>query len=70
MIRPPRGVCAFIIRNAARVQRKAPVRLVSTTARHCSTVRSSSGTPGAEMPALLKSTSSRPNVVLRRSSNS
>ncbi len=29
------------------MQRNAPVRLMSTTVRHCSTVRSSSGTPGA-----------------------
>ena len=32
MIRPPRGSCAFISRNASCVQRNAPVRLTSTTA--------------------------------------
>ena len=32
MIRPPRGSCAFIIRTACCAHRKAPVRLVSTTA--------------------------------------
>ena len=36
MIRPPDGVCAFITRKAAWVQRKTPVRLVSTTLRHWS----------------------------------
>eukprot|EP00042_Codosiga_hollandica_P000420 m.923579 g.923579 ORF g.923579 m.923579 type:complete len:446 (+) comp111198_c0_seq1:298-1635(+) len=60
MIRPPRGSCAFISAKAARAHRKLPVRLVSTTARHCATVSSSMGTGGAEMPALLKSRSSRP----------
>ena len=62
MIRPPRGVWSFMSRNASWVQRNAPVRLTSTTRRHCSTVRSSSGTGGAPVPALLNSRSSRPNV--------
>src|SRR3989454_12438860 len=39
-----------------------PLRLASTTVFHCSTVRSSRGTAGAPVPALLKSRSSRPNV--------
>ena len=60
MIRPPRGACRFISRNASCVQRNAPVRFVSTTDCHCSTVSSSSGIAGAPMPALLKSRSSRP----------
>src|SRR5687767_2660600 len=55
MMRPPRGSCAFISRNACCVQRNAPVRFTSTTPRHCSIVTCSSGTPGALMPALLKS---------------
>ncbi len=63
MIRPPRGVCSFISRNAACVQRNAPVRLTSTTRRHCSTVRSSSGTGGAPVPALLNSRSRRPKAA-------
>ena len=46
MMRPPRGSCAFIIRNASWVHRNAPVRLTSTTACHCSSVRSSSGRAG------------------------
>src|SRR5689334_19557512 len=32
MIRPPRGVCAFMMRNASWVQRNAPVRFTFTTA--------------------------------------
>src|SRR3954467_5601104 len=36
MIRPPRGVCFFIILNASCVHRKGPVRLTSTTDFHCS----------------------------------
>src|SRR3954452_15461574 len=61
MMRPPCGVWLFIIRNASRAHRNAPVRLTSTTERHCSTVRSSMVAPGTLMPALLKSTSRRPN---------
>src|SRR5258708_1128420 len=62
MIRPPRGRWPFITLNASCVQRKAPVRFVSTTALHCSNVRSSNGTDGAPMPALLNRRSSRPNA--------
>src|SRR5438034_7205172 len=62
MMRPPRGCWAFMIRNASWVQRKGPERLVSTTAFHCSYVRSSSGTGGAPMPALLNSKSKRPKA--------
>ena len=50
-----------MIRNAAWVQRNGPVRLVSTTACHCASVRFSIGTGGAPVPALLNSTSRRPN---------
>src|SRR5262245_25687772 len=67
MIRPPRGSCAFMIRNASRVQRNAPVRLVRTTASHCSSDNSSIGTAGAPIPALLNRTSSRPNASTVRS---
>src|SRR5690606_4046972 len=59
MMRPPRGDCSFITRNACWVQRKGPVRFVSTTLRHSSNVSSSRGRPGADTPALLKSTSTR-----------
>ena len=62
MIRPPRGSWAFITRNASRMPRKAPVRLVSTTRRQSSTVRSSSGTGRRPIPALLKRRSTRPNA--------
>ena len=60
MMRPPRGVCAFITRKAAWVQKNGPFRLVSTTARHCAGDSVSNGTAGAPMPALLNSTSTRP----------
>ena len=62
MMRPPRGLWLFMILIASCVHRNEPVRLVSTTAFHCSTVRSSIGIAGAPMPALLNSTSSRPKV--------
>ena len=52
-----------MMRKASWVQRKTPVRLVSTTCCHLSKRRSSNGTAGALMPALLKSRSSRPNVA-------
>src|SRR6516165_1379280 len=62
MMRPPRGSWLFISLKASWVQRKGPERLVSTTACHCSYVRSSSGTGGAPIPALLNSKSKRPKV--------
>src|SRR2546427_40870 len=66
MMRPPRGCWFFIILIASCVHRKGPVRFVSITVFHCSTVRSSSGTGGAPVPALLKSRSSRPNASFVR----
>ena len=42
MILPPRGVWCFMILNACWVQRKAPVRFVSSTDAHCSGAMSSS----------------------------
>src|SRR5437867_5283732 len=63
MIRPPRGFWSFMILNASCVQKNEPVRLVSTTAFHCATVRSSRS-PAAPMPALLNRRSSRPNALL------
>src|SRR2546422_3775932 len=65
MIRPPRGSWLFMILNASWVQRNEPVRLVSTTAFHCATVRSSRS-PAAPMPALLNRRSRRPNDSLVR----
>src|SRR5579884_4138905 len=62
MMRPPRGDCSFISRNDACVQRNAPVRLTSTTRRHCSNVSFSSGAGGALVPALLNNRSSRPKL--------
>ena len=50
MIRPPRGSWSFISRKAPRVQRKAPVRLTSTTRRQALSDRSSRGTGGAPVP--------------------
>src|SRR6187200_1497896 len=41
MMRPPRGDCDFISRIACCVQRKAPVRLMSTTFFQCSKLSSS-----------------------------
>ena len=65
MIRPPRGVWSFIIRIACCVHRKAPVRLMSTTFFHCSTVSSSRLTAGAPTPALLNRRSRRPKALSR-----
>ena len=64
MMRPPRGFCVFMILIASCVHRNMPVRLVATTFCQVSKGRSSSGTGGAPMPALLNSTSSRPKVDL------
>ena len=62
MMRPPRGVCAFMILIASCVHRNMPVKLVATTFCQVSKGRSSSGMAGAPMPALLNRTSSRPKV--------
>ena len=64
MIRPPRGVWAFMMRIASCVHRNDPLRLVSTTRCHCSSVSSYIGTAGAPMPALLNNRSSRPNRAM------
>ena len=60
MMRPPIGVCAFMIRIAPRAHRNIPVRLILTISRQTSVGRSSIGTGGPPRPALLNSTSSRP----------
>src|SRR5262249_15464066 len=70
MIRPPRGVCSFISRIASCVQRNVPVRFTAITRLHCSNERSSSGTGGAPLPALLNKTSSRPNASFVRAKSS
>src|SRR6202030_372599 len=64
MMRPPRGVWSFMMRKACWLHRNGPVRLVFTTACHCARLRSSKFTGGAPMPALLKSTSSRPKASI------
>jgi len=69
MMRPPCGACDFMRRMACCAHRNEPVRLTATTALHCSNVRSSSGTAGALEPALLNSTSKRPNVSFTRWNN-
>ena len=53
MIRPPRGSWSFISRNAACVQRNAPVRLTSTTRRHCSNVSLPAG-HGRAVPGVVE----------------
>src|SRR5437879_6372459 len=52
-----------MILKASCVHRNEPVRLVSTTAFHCSTLRSSRR-PAAPIPALLNRRSRRPNALL------
>ena len=64
MIRPPRGVWSRIMRNAALATRKQPLRLTATTLVHCSQVKSPKLVLGTLPPALLNSTSSRPNLSL------
>src|SRR5579859_4294901 len=61
MIRPPCGVCAFIIRTAWCAHRNAPVRFVATIDCHCSRVSSSTVPAGPNTPALLNSRSMRPH---------
>src|SRR5207245_3998735 len=53
MIRPPRGSWAFMSLKASCVQRTTPGRLISTTVFHCSSVKSSRGSGGAPVRALL-----------------
>ena len=49
-------------RSAARVQRKVPVRVMSSTVDHCSSVISTSGTVPPS-PALCTATSIRPKCA-------
>src|SRR3954452_17725112 len=69
MMRPPRGVWSFMMRKACWVHRKGAVRLVFTTPCHRASVRSSNGTGGAPMPALLNKRSSRPYVSITFANN-
>src|SRR4029077_8199290 len=62
IMRPPRGFWLFMILIASCVHRNMPVKLVATTFCQVSNGRSSSGTAGAPIPALLNKTSSRPKV--------
>src|SRR4051812_37867716 len=59
-MRPPRGSCSFMMRNAAWAQRKLPVRLTCTTRAQSSYFRSSIGPAGTLPPALLNRKSSLP----------
>ena len=64
MMRPPLGSCAFMMRIASWVHTNMATRFSSTTSRNFSMRRSSIGTAGAPLPALLKRTSSRPQAAL------
>src|SRR2546430_1234290 len=66
MMRPPRGCWSLMSLIASCVQRKEPVRLVSTTDCHSSNGKSSRDTADAPRPALLNRRSRRPNVSLVR----
>ena len=54
MIRPPLGLWRFIRPKAPCAQRKAPLRLTSTTAFHCAKVSSSSGHGGRAKPGVVE----------------
>src|SRR4029079_5914658 len=54
MMRPPWGRWSFMSLKASCVHRNGPVRLVSTTRRHCSKDRSSRGIAGGPTPALCE----------------
>jgi hypothetical protein len=61
MMRPPRGDCAFITRNACWMHRNMPVRLMSTTFFHCSR----SGPPAARRridAGIVEQQSTRPKA--------
>src|SRR5215207_3793477 len=64
IMRPPCGCCLRMMRNASRVQRKAPVKFTFTTACHSFSRISSSSRGGPPIPALLKSRSTRPCRVM------
>ena len=70
MMRPPRGSCRRITRNASLAQRKAPVRLTATMAFHSCRVISSGSLDAENIPALLNSRSTRPKLVVARSNRS
>jgi hypothetical protein len=69
MIRPPRGDWRLNWAKAARAHRKAPVRLVSITARQSSSDRASISTEGAITPALLNNRSMRPKRATARANS-
>src|SRR5690349_19158748 len=60
MMRPPRGSCARMTRNASRVQRNAPVRLTATARFQVSRSSASMSAAGGNTPALLNRRSTRP----------
>jgi len=59
-IRPPRGLCAAIMRKAARAHKNAPVTLTLSEAENASSPVCPNGVAGVKIPALLNSRSSRP----------
>jgi hypothetical protein len=61
MIRPPLGLCSRIIRKAPRATRKAPSRFTASTRRHSAKATSPASVAPRLAPALLNTTSSRPN---------
>ena len=63
MMRPPRGDWAFMVLKACWMHKNMPVRLMSTTFCHCSSVQSSNEPGGLPTPALLNSTSTRPKAL-------
>ncbi len=62
---PAAAPAAYMWRRAARVHRKVPVRVTSSTRSHCSSVMSTTST-WPPRPALLTATSNRPCSVDRR----
>ena len=69
MIRPPLGTCADITRTASRAQTSAPSTLVRQVACHCSSSISPTVAEGPNTPALLNSTSIRPNAATAAANN-
>ena len=65
MMRPPRGTCVRIRRNAARVHRKAPVRLTCSVLIQSSRVIFSAGALRV-LPALATTMSKGPRAVCAR----
>ena len=65
MIRPPRGSCAAIARNAACAHRNVPVTFVSTTRCQSSNASSATGADGPQ-PGVVEQQVDAPEAVDRR----